>query len=51
MKKFGYFCLIFGILAFFGAAFKSHSVFGPCFWIALGSVLLYRANNEQEKPK
>lgn len=51
MKKFGYFCLILGILAFIGAASKGHSVFGPCFWIALGSFLLYRANNEQERKK
>ncbi len=38
-----------GILAFFGAALKGNSVFGPCFWIALGGYLLYRANNKENE--
>lgn len=54
MKTAGWIILVIGILAFFGAALKGNSVFGPCFWIALGGYLLYRANNkenEEEKTK
>lgn len=49
MKTAGWIVLGIGILAFFGAALKGNSVFGPCFWIALGGYLLYRANNKEEK--
>ncbi len=49
MKTAGWIILVFGILAFFGAALKGNSVFGPCFWIALGGYLLYRANNKEDK--
>ena len=49
MKTAGWIILVIGILAFFGAALKGNSVFGPCFWIALGGYLLYRANNKEEK--
>lgn len=49
MKTAGWIILIIGILAFFGAALKGNSVFGPCFWITLGGYLLYRANNKEEK--
>lgn len=45
MKIAGWICLIFGLLSFIGAASKGHSVFGPCFFIALGSFFLYRVNN------
>ena len=49
MKTAGWIILVIGIFAFFGAALKGNSVFGPCFWIALGGYLLYRANNKEEK--
>lgn len=49
MKKFGIGLLIFGALAFIGAATQGNSIFGPCFFIALGSYLIYRATNKQNK--
>ena len=49
MKKFGIGLLIFGALAFIGAASKGNSVFGPCFFIALGIFLMYRANISHNK--
>lgn len=49
MKTVGGIILFFGILAFFGAALKGNSVFGPTFWIALGVYLIYRANNKTEE--
>ena len=49
MKKFGIGLLIFGSLAFLGAALKGNSVLGPCFFIALGSYLIYRANCNHNK--
>ena len=49
MKKFSIGLLIFGALAFIGAASKGNSVFGPCFFIALGAYLMYRANNCHNK--
>lgn len=45
MKIAGWICLILGLLSFIGAASKGNSVFGPCFFIALGSFLIYRVNN------
>lgn len=49
MKTAGWVILIIAVLSFMGAALKGHSVFGPCFWIAVGAYLLYRANNKEEK--
>ena len=49
MKIAGWICLILGLLSFIGAASKGHSVFGPCFFIALGAFLLYRINNKDFK--
>lgn len=51
MKKLGWIFLIFGVLGFLGAASKGHSVFGPTFWIALGSFLIYRANKKEQDSK
>lgn len=51
MKGFGWTSLIIGVLAFFGAALKGNSVFGPLFWIGLGIYLLYRANNKETDEK
>ena len=49
MKTAGWIILVIAVLSFIGAALKGHSVFGPCFWIAVGAYLLYRANNKEEK--
>ena len=49
MKTAGWIILVIAVLSFMGAALKGHSVFGPCFWIAVGGYLLYRANNKEEK--
>ena len=48
MKTAGWIFLILGIVSFLGAAIGSSSVFGPCFWIALGAFLIYRG---EEKAK
>ena len=49
MKTAGWIILVIAVLSFMGAALKGHSVFGPCFWIAVGGYLLYRANTKKEK--
>ena len=41
MKTAGWIFIVIGALAFLGAASKGHNVFGPLFWIGLGSVLIY----------
>lgn len=52
MKTAGWICLVIGVLGFFGAALKGNSVFGPLFWIGLGTLFLYRVNHkEQESEK
>lgn len=48
MKTTGKVFLILGILSFLGAALGGHSVFGPCFFIALGAFLIHRANENEE---
>ena len=48
MKKAGLIFIVFGILAFIGAASKGHSVFGPLFWIGLGGVLIYLKKEKDE---
>lgn len=48
MKTTGKVFLILGILSFFGAALGGNSVFGPCFFIALGAFLIHRANEKEE---
>ena len=47
MKVIGWIILVFGILSFTGAAIASHSVFGPCFFIALGTFLIHKSNNKE----
>lgn len=47
MKVAGWIILILGILSFTGAAIASHSVFGPCFFIALGAFLIHKSNNKE----
>ena len=41
MKTAGWIFIVIGALAFLGAASKGHNVFGPLFWMGLGSVLIY----------
>ena len=48
MKTFGWVLIIFGALAFLGAASKGHDVFGPCFWIAVGGVIVYLKREKEE---
>lgn len=49
MKIAGWIFLVIGVLSFIGAASKGHSVFGPCFWVALGGYLLYRASKKEDE--
>ena len=48
MKTFGWVLIISGALAFLGAASKGHDVFGPCFWIAVGGVIVYLKREKEE---
>ena len=48
MKIAGWIFIVFGTLAFIGAASKGHSVFGPLFWIGLGGVLIYLKKEKEE---
>lgn len=48
MKTAGKIIFVFAILSFIGAAMKGNSVFGPCFWIAVGAFLIYRGYNKEE---
>ena len=36
-------------MSFLGAAIGSSSVFGPCFWIALGAFLIYRGKEKEKE--
>lgn len=47
MKIAGWIFLVIGVLSFIGAASMGNNVFGPCFWIALGGFLLFRAYNKE----
>lgn len=46
MKVIGWIILVLGVLSFTGAAIASHSVFGPCFFIALGALLIHKSNEK-----
>ena len=48
MKTAGWILIVIGALAFLGAASKGHSVFGPLFWIGIGSVLIYLKREKEE---
>lgn len=48
MKITGYIFLIIGVLSFIGAVSYGNSVFGPCFWIALGAYLIHKAKCKVE---
>ena len=48
MKTAGWIFVVIGVLAFLGAASKGDSVFGPLFWIGIGSVLLYLKREKEE---
>ena len=47
MKVAGWIILVLGLLSSTGAAIASHSVFGPCFFIALGAFLIQKSNNKE----
>lgn len=47
MKVAGWIILVLGLLSLTGAAIASHSVFGPCFFIALGAFLIHKSNNKE----
>ncbi|MBR1941338.1 MAG: hypothetical protein IJ845_08415 [Bacteroidaceae bacterium] len=49
MEKTGWILLTFGGLSFLGAAIKGHDVLGPCFFMALGLLLIYLGKNKAEK--
>ena len=48
MKTAGWIFIVIGALAFLGAVSKGNSVFGPLFWIGMGSVLIYLKNEKGE---
>ena len=51
MKTAGWIFIVIGVLAFLGAASKGHSVFGPLFWIGIGSVLIYLKREKEDNSK
>ena len=51
MKTAGWIFVVIGALAFLGAASKGDSVFGPLFWIGIGSVLIYLKKEKEENNK
>jgi len=51
MKTAGWIFIVIGALAFFGAALKGNSVFGPLFWIGLGCTLIYLKKEKEENKK
>jgi hypothetical protein len=48
MKTTGWIFIVIGVLAFFGAASKGNSVFGPLFWIGIGGALIYLKKEREE---
>ena len=48
MKTFGWVLIILGALSFLGAASKGHDVFGPCFCIGLGGLIVYLKREKEE---
>lgn len=48
MKTAGWLFIVIGALAFLGAISKGNSVFGPLFWIGMGSVLIYLKSEKRE---
>ena len=48
MKTAGWIFIVIGVLAFFGAASKGNSVFGPLFWIGIGGALIYLRREKEE---
>ena len=51
MKTAGWIFVVIGALAFLGAVSKGDSVFGPLFWIGIGSVLIYLKREKEENNK
>lgn len=48
MRTTGLILFILGGLAFIGAISHGNSVFGPCFFLALGGFLIYRADQKKD---
>lgn len=48
MKKFGWILIVLGTLSFLGAASQGHDVFGPCFCIAVGVLIVYLKREKEE---
>ena len=51
MKTFGWICIVFGALAFLGAALKGDNVSGPLFLLGLGVFLVHRAGQKKLEQK
>ncbi|MCQ2343698.1 MAG: hypothetical protein MJ002_02100 [Paludibacteraceae bacterium] len=51
MKTTGIVFLVLGIVSFLGCVLGGSSVVGPCFWIALGALLIYRSKEREERKK
>lgn len=51
MKTIGIVFLVLGIISFLGCVLGGISVFGPCFWIALGALLTYKGKEREERKK
>lgn len=51
MKITGIVFLVLGIVSFLGCVLVGTSVFGPCFWIALGALLIYKGKEGEERKK
>lgn len=47
MKILGFVFLVIGIISFLGALLGGSSAIGPCFCIALGAFLIYRAHENK----
>lgn len=48
MKAFGWVLIVLGALSFLGAASKGHDVFGPCFCIGVGGLIVYLKREKEE---
>lgn len=51
MKTTGIVFLVLGIISFLGGVLGGTGVFGPCFWIALGALLIYKGKERDEQKK
>ena len=51
MKTTGIVFSVLGIISFIGCLTAGRSVFGPCFWIAIGALLTYKGKEREERKK